>query len=74
MYTLKKHFHDVRCNYNILAVDIIWISETRLKSVDITEHYTVRDFKRYRLDQPKTLNFLPWSNAIPPQQYRNSSY
>ena len=52
--SLKKHFHDVKCNYNFLASDIIWISETKLKSMDITEHYTVRNFKTYILDHPKT--------------------
>ena len=50
----KKQFHDVICNYNILTADIIWMSEARLKSVDTTEHYTMKDFKIYRQDQPKT--------------------
>ena len=52
--SLKKQFHDVKCSYNILAAAIIWISETRLKCMDITEHYTMTDLKTYRLDQSKT--------------------
>ena len=53
-HLLKKHFHDIKCNYNILAADITWLSETRLKYADNTKHYTMRDFKTYRLYQPKT--------------------
>ena len=76
-HSLKQHFLDVKCNYNILAADIIWISETRLKSVDITEHYTMRDFKRYRIDQPKTLTpyhglILYIHNSIEVHHIRNT--
>ena len=48
--SLKLHFNDVKNSYNILAADIIFISETRLQSSDITDDYAIMNYNTYRLD------------------------
>ena len=53
--SLKKHFNDVKCNYNVLGADIICISETRLKASDMTQHYTIREYIAYQMKKQHKL-------------------
>ena len=59
--SLKRHFSDVKSNYNIIAADIILISETWLQSSDITDDYMIMNYNTYHLDGT---NKLPWINVI----------
>ena len=47
----KRHYQDVKTNYNILAADIIFTAETRLASNDMTSHYYIPNFISHHLDQ-----------------------
>ena len=52
----KKHFLDVKNNHNILAADIILLSESRLSSQDNTAKYKINNYNVYHLDQVNTVN------------------
>ena len=47
----KKHYMDVKNNHNILAADVILLSESRLSSQDNTEKYKINNYNVYHLDQ-----------------------
>ena len=47
----KRHYDDIKDNYDILAADIVFLAETRLTSHDNTEKYGITNFNAYQLDQ-----------------------
>ena len=47
----KRHYDDIKDNYDILAADIRFLAETWLTSNDNTEKYTITNFNAYWLDQ-----------------------
>ena len=51
----KKHYMDVKNNHNILAADVILLSESQLSSQDNTEKYKINNYNVYCLDQVNTV-------------------
>ena len=47
----KRHYDDIKDNYDILAADIVFLAETWLTSHDNTEKYSITNFNAYQLDQ-----------------------
>ena len=47
----RKHYYDIKDNYNILAADLIFLAETRFTLSDKTENYPIENFHAYRIDQ-----------------------
>ena len=47
----RKHYYDIKDNYNLLAADIIFLAETRLTLYDKTENYPIENVHAYRMDQ-----------------------
>ena len=47
----KRHYQDVKTNYNILTEDIIFIVETRIALNDMTSHYYIPNIVAHHLDQ-----------------------
>ena len=47
----KKHYHDIKANYNMMAADIICIVETRLAPADKVVNFNMKGYKLHRLDQ-----------------------
>ena len=47
----RKHYYDIKGNYNILAADIIFLADTRFTLYDKTENYPIENFHAYQMDQ-----------------------
>ena len=47
----KRHYDDIKGNYDIIAADIVFLAETQLTSHNSTEKYSITNFNAYWLDQ-----------------------
>ena len=52
--SLHKHFVDVRSEPNVIAADVIGITESRLVASDVDADYHIEGYKMVRLDQTRT--------------------
>ena len=52
--SFKRHYMDVKHDYNIQAADIIFISETQLCATDHTDTYQMQNYQVWWLDQNMT--------------------
>ena len=50
----KRHYNDVKNNYDILSADVVVVAETWLSSKDKTENYSIQGYNAYRMDQQST--------------------
>ena len=51
--SLHKHFKDIEFELNVLAADVIVFAESRLCKRDENVHFTLKRFRRIRLDDTK---------------------
>ena len=47
----KRHYDDIKGNYDILAADIVFLADTWLTSRDNTDKYSITNFNAYWHDQ-----------------------
>ena len=50
----KRHYNDVKNNYDILSADVVVVAETWLSSKDKTENYSIQGYNAYCMDQHST--------------------